>query len=408
MTIWIDTAGADRACGLFGLAPLERHLRALAKRHPAQRIVLSGPEPALRGGLGPNVELRTEAGPAGARLAGFLREAEEGGKGGVQVIALDAGAVVDPRLIAHLLGSSGNRAAFGGSGRERAAVLALHPAEAERVPPDAPTVLAVAEAMADAGSVAVLSQEDFPSFVTNLRRSLPFYVFAVPDEETRRNREAWMFRSNYKGSTDFLTKWVYPPLVWQLVRLCTAWRIHPNWVTLLSLVLTAAVVPAFGAGLFWIGLLCAYAMSVLDSVDGKVARLTLTDSAVGNLLDHGMDIVHPPLWYAAWAWGLGARTPEDPLFLVAAWLIGFYVADRLVLMVAKAWFRRGLHAMTPLDGAIRTWIARRNTNLVILTVGLALGMPEAALVVVTAWQGLTLAWHAVRTTWLMARRAVPA
>ena len=49
----------------------------------------------------------------------------------------------------------------------------------------------------------------------------------------------------------------------------------------------------------------AYGMSVLDSVDGKLARLTFTDSRLGNFLDHGLDIVHPPIWYVAWAYGIG-------------------------------------------------------------------------------------------------------
>ena len=37
------------------------------------------------------------------------------------------------------------------------------------------------------------------------------------------------------------------------------------------------------------------------------ARLTFADSRLGNVLDHGLDIVHPPLWYAAWAAGLTTK-----------------------------------------------------------------------------------------------------
>ncbi len=214
-----------------------------------------------------------------------------------------------------------------------------------------------------------------------------------------------MFWSNYKGSTDFLTKWVYPPLVWPLVRFCTRWRIHPNAVTVLGVVLTFAAVPLFAAGWFWTGLALAYAMTILDSVDGKVARLTLTASKLGDILDHGLDIVHPPFWYFAWAIGLGGRTADDPLVVGAVLLFLFYVGDRLVLMVAKAKFKRGLHAMTALDAAARTWIARRNVNLFMFTLGLLLGFPEAAFFAVVGWQGATMAWHAARTAFLIARPA---
>ena len=85
-------------------------------------------------------------------------------------------------------------------------------------------------------------------------------------------------------------------------------------MTALSIVLTVAAVPLFARGHWLAGFLCAYGMSVLDSVDGKLARLTLTDTRIGNVLDHGIDQVHPPFWYFAWAWGLGARTPDDLLY----------------------------------------------------------------------------------------------
>src|SRR3546814_6201001 len=94
-------------------------------------------------------------------------------------------------------------------------------------------------------------------------------------------------------------------------------------------------------------------MSILDSVAGKGARLPLPDTAVGNVLDHGLDIVHPPLWYGAWAWGLGARTADDPLSIAAFLLIAFYVGDRLVLMVAKARFGRSEEHTSELQSLMR-------------------------------------------------------
>ena len=42
---------------------------------------------------------------------------------------------------------------------------------------------------------------------------------------------------------------------------------------------------------------------VLDTVDGKLARCTITSSKIGEAIDHGIDLVHPPFWW--WAWGVG-------------------------------------------------------------------------------------------------------
>ena len=43
-------------------------------------------------------------------------------------------------------------------------------------------------------------------------------------------------------------------------------------------------------------------MTFMDTVDGKLARVTVTSSRFGDVLDHGLDIIHPPLCY-----GLGCR-----------------------------------------------------------------------------------------------------
>lgn len=371
--VWIDAAGADAAPPLFGLGGVERLARTLGRLGvPRDRIALSeGTE------------------PAGARLAAHLAQADR------PVVALDGGALTDPRLIARLVRKIGTLVVREAEG----AALSLIPADASRIPADAPDLASVADALIDAGAPR-LTQAGFDGFVGVLRRDLPFHIRRARGPDEARALERWLFFSNYKGSTDLLTRWVFPPLVWPITRWCAARRVHPNTVTWLSIALAVLAAWLFAAQHFWPGLAAAYAMAVLDSVDGKLARVTLTDSALGNVLDHGLDIVHPPFWYLAWAWGL-VQAGADPLLWTAAWsMVGLYVLDRLLLMLAKARFGRGLHAMTPLDATVRSVISRRNTNLAILTVGLAVGANETAFIAVVAWQGATALWHAARTALL--------
>src|SRR3546814_4155497 len=127
-------------------------------------------------------------------------------------------------------------------------------------------------------------------------------------------------------------------------------------------------------------------MSVLDSVDGKLARLTFTDSRLGNVLDHGLDIVHPPLGYVAWAWGLAGGDLAAPVFAASIWMTGFYVADRLVLAVYRNLFKRGLHTHAPIDAWVRSFISRRNINLPLFTVGVLAGFGVEMFYVIVVWQ----------------------
>lgn len=403
MRVWIDAGAANGAVTVFGLTPVERLLRSLA-RLPVRptEVLLSGGTPPTRVPGGLPVRQLLESGPAGARLAGFLAAASD------PVLALDGASVIDGRLIEFLARQTTSLAAIGEPAADPAAALLFADLDAGAIDAAAPTLAAVARTGIDVGLVRELAQADFPSFIPNLRRDLPFYLFRVVDDAALERAQRFLFRSNYKGSTDFLTKWVYPPLVWRLTVAATRAGIHANLITLVSILLAVLAVPLFAAGDWIAGFLAAYAMSVLDSVDGKVARVTMSDSWIGNLLDHGLDILHPPFWYFAIAWGISGGDMATGPFIAAVLLFVVYVADRLVLMVSKARWGYGLHAHAPIDARIRTWIARRNTNLVLLTIGYLIGRLPEAFYLVLVWQGLTLAWHVGRTVWLLKTKPVTA
>ena len=81
-------------------------------------------------------------------------------------------------------------------------------------------------------------------------------------------------------------------------------RMMSRAVTSTSLVLALLTIVCFARGSFVLGLGLAWIMTFLDTVDGKLARVTLTSSKWGNVFDHGTDLVHPPFWWFAWYWGL--------------------------------------------------------------------------------------------------------
>ena len=137
-------------------------------------------------------------------------------------------------------------------------------------------------------------------------------------------------------------------------------------------------------------------MSVLDSVDGKLARLTFRSSRLGDWLDHGLDIVHPPLWYAAWAWGLSQADPESAVFQAAVWMTGVYILDRIVAGVFSWRHGRSIHGYTRLDETMRTFISRRNINLPLFMVGLLVGLPAAVFYLIVAWQLASFVFHTDR------------
>ncbi|MGH6892867.1 MAG: CDP-alcohol phosphatidyltransferase family protein [Dongiaceae bacterium] len=386
--VWIDAAhGAGER--VFGLTLLARHLKALkhCKVPRAEVIVDLGPSPSpdpaeAAGAWAFPVRIARNTGAVRQRIAAVVA--------GRRVLAVDARTLVDARLYDFLTTQPRDLAAQDG---EAAVAWIGDPAILD---PDAADLRAALPA-----TLPRLSQGEFPGVIRNLRRTLPFYLFRIASARERGKVERFLFWSNDKGSTDFFTKYIYRPLVWVMVRPLARAHVHPNWVTIISIILTFAAVPLFAAAHFLAGFLCAYGMSVLDSVDGKLARLTFTDSKLGNVLDHGLDLVHPPFWYCAWAYGLAGGDVWSPVFLASLLMFVLYVVDRLILKIYPTRFGRGLHTHAPIDGLLRTFISRRNINLPLFTVGYATGFGVQTIYFIIFWQAATCLYHGTRTAWIL-------
>lgn len=238
------------------------------------------------------------------------------------------------------------------------------------------------------GIVTATPDELCPPYQEQLLKSDPPFVLPVT-AENRKTLERLLFGSAYKGITDFVTKWVWPvPAQWG-VRLCVGLGLRPNHVTALNWLLAVAVGLLFWKGYTAWGLTLAWLMTYLDTVDGKLARVTVSSSKVGHLLDHILDIVHPPFWYLAW--GLGLDT-YDPLLLsgsvgLAIWIIFVgYVVGRLVEGGFQLWLGRfGIFCWRKIDSYSRLITARRNPCLVLLTGSALAQRPDVGLEAVALW-----------------------
>jgi len=406
MIVWIDATGTARAPVVFGLGLVERHLHALRMIKPAPARILIDLVPGQAKPALPDkrlhrlpIEWRESAQPFAARCAAVFTEA-----GGQSVLLLDGMTLADPRLHRTLIERATPTAVESREAGERAGLLLLTEAPAAEPLAQCGDVSALTRALVEAGKVPVLPEDAFAGFVRRLRRTLPYYIFRIEDPARAAKVERFLFWSNYKGSTDIFTRYVYPPLVWLAVGPLARMRIHPNWVTIVSIVFALVAVPLWATGHFISGFILAYAMSVLDSVDGKLARLTFTDSVLGNYLDHGLDMVHPPLWYISWAYGLGiaAEGWNSNLGYASIAIVACYALDRVVLKIYPKIFGRAFHTHSRMDGIVRSFIARRNISLPIFTVGWLLGLGRPAFYLIVAWQAATLAYHAGRTFWILA------
>jgi phosphatidylglycerophosphate synthase len=356
---WILAGAPDSGFEVWGLTAVERLRRALAQAGCAPIAVLAGTEAPGARAAGTELLLRGDW-IADARL-------------------IDALATADPVL---LVADSGEPVAACAAPDQRDAALA-----------------ALRAGRAPAGLRAVRPAALAPAYTAKLRKSEP--PFLLPARPERRAEiEARTFAASYKGATDLVTKWVWPRPARAATRRLAAAHVHPNTVTAASWVLAIAAFALFWQGWFVLGLAVAWAMTFLDTVDGKLARVTLTSTRLGDVLDHGLDLVHPPLWWWAFGVGLGQADHWSTLVVIAG-----YFAGRALEGAFLAGFGIETHSWRPIDTLFRTITARRNPNLILLSVGALAGRPDLGMVLVALWTLASLGFHGVRLLQAAARRA---
>ena len=234
--------------------------------------------------------------------------------------------------------------------------------------------------------------------------------FVLPlDSENPEPVERAAYDAAYKGVTDALTLYLWRKPAFYLTRWAARAGLSPNFITLIGAILCLLAFYLFWQGQYWLGILSGFIFMVLDTVDGKLARCTGASSKWGNVFDHGIDLVHPPFWWWAWLHGLTAYgRPLEPVYAtMVLWvIIGGYVAQRAIEGLSIQRFDgMEIHVWRPLDSKFRLITARRNPNMVILSVALLFQRPDTGLVLVAWWTLISLIFHAVRLAQMTERQA---
>ena len=359
--------------------------RSMSRKGPALRIVGESRERIF--GLAVEERIRRIFARAGLR---------EGGEDAETLILVRADAVLDPALAPAVAETPGLVLLD----EEGHMPLLAHVAASERE---------AAERMLLSGDVATARDHGWrllrpaelerAAFQEKLRkREAPYALHLDP---ARRDAMEWrVFMGTYKGATDLITKRIWPRPAFYVTRwLAEHTSVTPNMVTFVSAVLVVLAFALFAAGQYGWGLLAAWLMTFLDTVDGKLARTTLTSSKFGDIFDHGIDLIHPPFWYAAWALGLeaaGHPLPPEWWWGSLIVIIAGYVVQRLMEGVSIAFLGMEIHIWRRFDTFFREITARRNPNLVLLTLFWLVGRPDWGLVAVAAWTLISLLVHAVQ------------
>ena len=271
---------------------------------------------------------------------------------------------------------------------------------------------------ADGNAFAVVTQkdlnaEDLPPVIEEICAEQGFELInagSAPDVFTRKLRRRqsllvkrldqdnvpdvqWqVFKEVYKGITDIVTRYVWPVPAFYCVRFCTRFRITPNMVTYVGILLVIWASIMFYQGNMAAGLLAGWVATFLDTVDGKLARVSFKWSKFGNALDHGTDIIHPPIWWLCVAFGLITLGYDQVgIYISLALILGTYFLSRYSETRFKSEHGFNQFLWRRFDTALRFVITRRNIILLMISVGWLFGRADLGFHAAAIWSVLTSA-----------------
>ena len=232
-----------------------------------------------------------------------------------------------------------------------------------------------------------------PTYVMSLRKHVRPVFFPAPSPDLLRVAEQFPRDVAQNGVLDFPGRMDSPIEDWIVARLCRT-SITPNQITFVTMVIGLVVTALFATGHLWLGVTLAYAIEVLDGVDGKLARIKVETTAAGKR-EHVIDFVIELSWWAALAYHFHTEILPSAYWLLLL-LVGSDLVDRLAKRSVKRKLGRNLDDVSNIDRFVRCIGARRNINIWILIAALALGDAANGFVLICWWGAATAAAHVVR------------
>src|SRR6185503_1250182 len=121
------------------------------------------------------------------------------------------------------------------------------------------------------------------SYAELRKRERPFVMLLDPDDPEPVERAA--YDAAYKGVTDVLTLYLWRRPAFYLTRWAARAGVAPKFVTLVGATLCVLAFYLFWNAEYWLGVLSGFVFMVLDTVDGKLARVTGASSKWGEVFD---------------------------------------------------------------------------------------------------------------------------
>jgi phosphatidylglycerophosphate synthase len=251
-------------------------------------------------------------------------------------------------------------------------------------------------------NVTRLSLNDVSSYAVELRGEAITYCTPIESEQELVSGWKLLIQKAQKRQGDLIEKYVHPKIQnWMVRKICDT-PITPNQISILVVLFAVIAAILFYQGNFFFAYFLAFIATVLDGVDGKLARTKLMTSKVGEL-EHVFDYFYENSWYLALAANM-AQTYGPVAWVVGLSITTFDTCDKIVGALFKNKKGKTLDEMDRFDRFFRLIGGRRSIYLHILLMFFIINLPFSGMIAVLAWAGITVLIHASRAAFHLLHR----
>lgn len=399
--IWIDARSPHTFERIYSITLLERILRQLFELGVRHNVtVLLRPDvdchEVLRKDFWPRYTLAFDSMHTAAPFADLVTTAADATE---PLILLEGDGIYDERILAALLTSSTSLYIYDEHQPRAPLAIVIHPTDQHYIHSAIACLSTFCQQARQQGWLPSLSIYQMESYIPDLRQYAVPFLLRLERPEAIQGIENAMYEKTFKGVMDFIATYIYRLPVRGLVRLLAPTRITPNAVTAMSVLCSFAAIPLFAAGWIWTAFLVAYTFVICDSLDGKLARMTIRLSKRAGQIDHGTSTPFEACYYLAWTWHFSGGHLTTWPAVAGMLLFGFFCLDKITTGTFSRIFHRSLFDYHLWDARFHLIAGRRTINLTIMAVGYALQAPITALVITMVWMGVTMGWHMSRFAW---------
>jgi phosphatidylglycerophosphate synthase len=399
---WIDARHPMVNKRLWGLTLLERNLRELEKLGCTDVVVMSPRdiEPRKHFCHPLPVSLRvtfvdTDASQPFESLQAELQKRDE------PILALEGHALNDSRVLQQLIAAPSSCAVISPHGPKKAGAAILMTSDLHLFHEgENDSLSSLLSTMVQQSRIPQLRLAHLDTYIESMRRSIEPYLLSIETENDLREADTILRQRSQKGVLELVGKYIHPPLEFGAVRFLASTPVTPNQITILWLVLAGLVGSSFAQGQLLLGVMLAAIIGVLDGIDGKLARMTLRFSKVGDVLDHIGGAIYDAIWYLVLGWYFSQGDVSSTAGTFTAILVLSYSVERIVAGIFRKIHKVGIHDYTKFDESIRLVISRMNNNVWCLMIGVIVGFAREAFYFISIWMLVTATWHTLRLIWV--------